>query len=388
MNKKFIFTWFIWTIIFSLLFWYTLVFAWTTIFDNSINILFKTSNNIYLDSTSLNKNRILFKSWIDLSNYKLKSECNIFSKLTYSKSWYYMFDIKFFDNYCENENFILSDDNSETKFNFTLNIFNEYKILSKLIDLKTIELSSLRLNLDQKIQGLLKYKKYDNNIEKSYYVFLKKNRELEEAIYNMNIINNILDKRSEKYIVPVLWHKMPIKESKIPNSWRPYRKDYTNWIHQWWDIDGKFWEQVIALDSWIIVRVVSNFVFSDLNKIVKWNNLTEDNLIRNLDILRGNQVWLKTMSWDLVMYSHLNDIFSNIKIWEVVKKWQPLWTIWITWIPDEHYDDYHLHFEVYKNPFNLKRWESYDLDDYMRWNWLFQWKTKDYILENQLKYFE
>jgi hypothetical protein len=49
------------------------------------------------------------------------------------------------------------------------------------------------------------------------------------------------------------------------------------------------------LDDGIIVRVVSEFEFEDLNKIVKKDDLTYDEELRNLDILRGKQVWLKTM---------------------------------------------------------------------------------------------
>jgi len=125
-----------------------------------------------------------------------------------------------------------------------------------------------------------------------------------------------------------------------------------------------------------------------LDKLVKWKNLTNDDLVRNLDILRGNQVWLMTMSGDVIFYSHLNEIFSNINVWEVVKKWQPVWTIWKTWVPDQNYTDYHLHFEVQKNPFNLQKNQSYDIDDYLLWDWLFKWKKQDYILEHQMEYFQ
>jgi hypothetical protein len=181
---------------------------------------------------------------------------------------------------------------------------------------------------------------------------------------------------------------MPKTAVKIPNSGRWYRGDYTDGIHHGWDIDGDFWEQVVALDEWIIVRVVSDFDYSNLNTIKRWDNLSEDDKIRNLDILRWKQVWLKTMSWDVVMYAHLNDIFTNIKVWEVVRKKQPLWTIWISWVPDKNYKDYHLHFVVHKNPFDSEKVWNYDIDDYMRWDWLFKWDTVNYIVDNQWEYFE
>jgi hypothetical protein len=388
MNTKSISTWLIWIITFSLLFGYTLVFAWTWIFDNTIEISFKLSENIYLDSLELKNTKILFKSKENLENYKIKSECNIFSKLTQSKWDFYMFELKFYDNSCRDSRFTLVDSDSKIKVLFKLNLVTEYNLLSKLIDLKTTRLVQLKEILDKKVLSHSMYDKYNKINEENYYIYLEKNRILKEATYNSNIINNIIEKRKKKYIVPVLWHIMPTNSVKIPNSSRWYRSDYTDWIHHGWDIDWKFWEQVIALDDWIIVRTVDKFDFSELNNIKRWNNLTYDEKIRNLDILRWNQVWLKTMSGDLVMYAHLNEIFSNVKIWEIVKKWQPLWTIWITGVPDKNYTDYHLHFVVHKNPFISEKIGLYDFDDYMKWDWAFKWKTSKYIVENQWKYFQ
>ena len=388
MNKKPIFAWIVGVIIFSLLFWYSLVFAWTWIFDNSTKIAFQLSDNIYLDSLKLNNTKIIFNSKDDLSEYKIKSMCDIFSNLTYNNWNYYMFDLKFFDNECDSENFILVNDELDIKIQFNLNLISEYDILSKMLDLETDRLIQFKNIIDSKVLLYSKFIKYDKLIEDNYYVFLEKNRLLNEAIYSKNIIDNIITKREEKYIVPVAWYDIPTSTVKIPNSWRWYRSDYTDGIHHGWDIDWDFWEQVIALDEWIIVRVVSDFSYSDLNAIKRWENLTDDDKLRNLDILRWKQVWLKTMSWDVVMYSHLNDIFTNIKVWEVVRKKQPLWTIWITWVPDKNYKDYHLHFAIQKNPFIPNKVGYYDIDDYMRWDWLFKWESSGYIVANQWKYFE
>ena len=388
MNKKSIFAWVMSVILFSLLFWYSLVFAWTWIFDNSASIVFKLSDNIYLDSLWLRNTKIVFKSGDDLKNYDIKSECEIFSELSHNKWDYYTYEIKFFDNDCDKSNFILVNDKSEIKISFKLNLITEFNILSKLLDIKTTRLVQLKNTLNKKIVYYSDYKKYDKDIEENYYVFLVKNRLLNESIYNRNLIDNIITKREEKYSVPVIWYDMPITWVKIPNSWRWYREDYTDWIHHGWDIDWEFWEQVVALDDWIIIRVVSEFEYSDLDAIKRADDLSYEEKLVNLDILRWNQVWLKTMSGDLVMYSHLNDIFSNVKTWEVVKKNQPLWTIWITWVPDINYKDYHLHFVVHKNPFSSTSVWLYDYEDYMKWDWLFKWKSKDFILENQLNYFE
>jgi hypothetical protein len=41
--------------------------------------------------------------------------------------------------------------------------------------------------------------------------------------------------------------------------------------------------------------VVSDFEFDDLNAIKKSKDLTQEEQVKNLDLLRGNQIWLKTM---------------------------------------------------------------------------------------------
>lgn len=391
MNNRSILTGFVSIITLSILFWYSLVFAWAWFFDSkpiNTTLLFKLSNNIYLDSLDLSKNKILFRSWEDLSDYKISSSCNIFSKLIYSKWNYYMFDLKFFDNKCNSEEFILINSKDEIKSKFNLKLVTKYSILDKMLDFKTDYLVKLKNILEEKKSKYSKYEIYDRKIESNYYLYLEKNRILNETEYNLNIINNIINGRNEKYIVPLLWRKLPTKIVKVPNSGRWYRENYTDGIHHGWDIDWEFWEQIVSLDDWIVIRVVSEFDFSDLSKIKKWNNLSDYDKTRNLDILRWKQVWIKTIKWDVVMYSHLNEVFSNIEAGEVVYKKQPIWTLWITWVPDKSYKDFHVHFPIHINPFNLWKNNYYDLDDYMQWDWLFKWKTWEYILENQNDIFE
>lgn len=387
MNTKPIFKSLLAILIFSLAFWYSLVFS-SSLNTESTEVAFILSDNMYLDSLGLRKNKVIFKSTENLKDYKIKSDCDFYSNLSFNEWNYYLFDIKFFDNKCESNKFTLINDKNEVKYNFNINLISKKRLYSKMIDLKSNRLIRFRDALSKKISENKKYIKYDNKIEMNYYTYLKKNRLLKEHTYNFDIINNILLKRKEKYLVPVEWHKMPTNHSKIPNSWRWYRSAYTDGIHHWWDINAKLWANTIALDDAIVVRVVNGFKFSDLSTIDKTAGTSDYTKIKNLDILRWNQVWLKTMSWDVVMYSHLTDIFSNIKVWEFIRKWEPIWTIWITGVPDRNYTDYHLHFTVHRNPFNLWKNEEYDLDDYMEWDWLFKWKTHTYILNNWKNYFE
>jgi hypothetical protein len=203
-----------------------------------------------------------------------------------------------------------------------------------------------------------------------------------------NFISDLLDKREQAYFIPIKWANLTTISSKLPNAPRPYRVDYTDWIHEWWDFDTIFWETVVSLDYWIVIRIVNDFVFSDLDKIKKWTDLSKNDKIKNLDILRWNQIWIKTMKWDIAFYSHLDKVYSNIKVWDMVFRWQALWSVWISWVPDKNYKDFHLHIELRKNPYNDNRKIPYSIDEYMSWDWYFKWKNEKYILENQYNIFQ
>jgi hypothetical protein len=385
MYKKSIFTSIILSL--SVAFSYFLVFTWTWAFDSSVKISFKLTDTIYLDSSGLNYNKIMFKSTQDLSDYKINSKCRINSKFLYNNGEYYMFDLKILDNKCSSNKFILSNDKREVKAFFRLNLITEFDILSKFIDLDTKTLVRFKNSLDKKIVLYSSYSEYNKQVEENYYTFLKKKRLLNQSIYTKGLIDNIIKSRDEKYIVPVEWYSLPTRNDKIPNAGRPYRGKYTDGIHHSWDIDTSFWEQVISLDDGIIVRVVDDWKWSNFVNL-KYSNLSEYDRAQNLDILRWNQVWLKTMKGEVVFYWHLDKVFSDISEGNIVKKWQVLWTIWISWVPDKNYKDYHLDFSIRKNPYIKKNAWKYNFDDYMEWDWLFKWDSKDYILKNQAKYFE
>jgi len=68
-----------------------------------------------------------------------------------------------------------------------------------------------------------------------------------------------------------------------------------------------------AIDDGIIIRIKRNFKYEDLSKIVKGNKISDTQKLRNLDLLRGNQVWLKTTKGDVMFYSHLKKVESELK---------------------------------------------------------------------------
>ena len=90
----------------------------------------------------------------------------------------------------------------------------------------------------------------------------------------------------------------------------------------------------------------------------------------------------------MVFYSHLSKIADGIKVWDIVSQRQILWNVWKSWVPDRNYTDYHLHFAVQKNPYNLKQAWKYSFDDYMKWDWYFKWESPYTVIEKQYTVFE
>lgn len=386
MNFKSVFIVFFIVVLF---FYYTIVNSW--FYKNyEIDFFQVSSKNIYLDSEKLNNTIVVFKSKNDISNYKLYSICPLKSEFLYSKNWFNFFSLKILDKNCYNENFYLSDEkwNILTNTYFKLNLIKDFDLYNRFTDCNDDLLSKLNKKfLSEKNKFQLFASINNSNLN---FDFIKKSRYYNEVEYNNEKIEEIIIKRQNKYLVPILWYKLPDGKniSKLPNSFRPYRASYTNAIHEWWDIDAPFGTKVISIDDGIIVKIVSDFKFWDLSKLKKDWNLTLKDKIKNLDILRWNQVWVKTMKWDVIFYSHLDKISENLKVGDVVKKWQILWTVWFSWVPDKNYTDYHLHFELRKNPYLIKNiWNNSEFD-YMTWDWYFKWSTTKYILENQYKIFQ
>ncbi len=371
--------------IFSLLFWYSLVYGkWIWwIKDDDIEIL---SKNVFLNSKDLNYTIFRIKTYHNIKDYRISSNCNTDSEFLWKNSDENYFKITFLDDNCYNEFLVIKDQEDNILNNtFKLDFYSDYEMYNTFTDISSGDLDTYNSKMKLSLE---KFDNNKNNVWTDIFSYMKKYRSYKELKYKSSIIDNILVKRENKYIVPVRWYEISEKHSKIPNAKRLYRDEYTDWIHHGWDVDAPFWSNVIAIDDWIVVRVVKWFVYEDLNKIVMRDVLSEDEKLKNLDLLRWNQVWLKTTKWDLVFYSHLNEIYSNIEVWEVVKAGSLLWTIWITWIPDKNYTDYHLHFAIHKNPYNKRYAWKYDFVDYMKWDWYFRDKDMAYILENQNTIFE
>ena len=150
MNKKPLFFSILLTMLFSLVFGYTLVFAekWTVnnyiSTDKSINLVYKTTNNIYNDAEKLSTNRIMFKSWLNLSSYTLYSKC-IKEALNPQKTGnFYTFDIKF-KKWCKSNSLQLRNSKNDTVWKTQINMISKFDILSNMLDFNSSKLVRLKI---------------------------------------------------------------------------------------------------------------------------------------------------------------------------------------------------------------------------------------------------
>ncbi len=340
-------------VIASLLSWAGLVF-WNFInFEKNINFEYIDSKNIFPDSKKLNSVTLWFSSNINLESAFISSHCNSKTQFLYSKSHIYYFKFTLLDDSCENPNFVLQKwDERFAHSSFLLNIQKKSHLFSTIIDYPSNKISSAQEILNKKIKKIP-----------------SQSREYDEISYKKDILTHILNRRESKYSVPVQGYKIATGLNVIPNAARNYRKGYTDGIHHWWDIMAPLWTPVSAIDDGIIIRVVNNFSYEDIANIQKWEDLTLSQKLRNLDILRWNQVWLKTTKWDVIFYSHLTKIYEWIEEWTLVSVGTQIGTIGKTWVPDKNYTNYHLHFPIQKNPYDLTKVWKYSLEDYMWWSW-------------------
>jgi len=374
-------------LVFSILLSYSLVYwRWAILWGiSSPDII---SKNIFINSPKLNYTVVSYDTSEDLSDFKLQSNCKINSKYLWVKENRNYFKIVFLDNKCKYQNIYLQkweETFFDTKFN--LKLFTEGEIFWIFSDLNSSTLYTLVNNLKKDIK---KYSNYKNNLNTDTSIFesLKNERLYKELVYKKQILDRVINSRKHKYISPISWLNISTKKSKLPNAWRPYRSKYTDWIHHWWDVDASNLSDIKTIDEWVIIRIVKDFSYSDLSKIKYGNNLTYEDKLINLDILRWNQVWLKTAKGDIVFYSHLTKVYSNIKEGDLLPINSSIWITWITWVPDKNYSDYHLHFSVQKNPYNIAKAGKYSIMDYMKWDWYFRWENKEYILKHQWDIFE
>ncbi len=376
----------------SIIVWISSVsFVFWSIVMNFQNITPDTSLSkvIFLNSSELNSTVLGFKHEWDISDYVFQSTCKTKTEFLWKENFTSFFKITFLDFDCQNPYVSLKKwDKIVEKSTVKLDIESDLHLYTSLVDISDEALQNLESDINNKIWNKTPSVGTGWVFNVKDIPTYQRTRKIQELLYKQNFIQTLLEKRQKKYIVPVEWRILPIGASKIPNAWRPYRSWYTDGIHHSWDIDAKVWTSVIALDDGIIVRVVDNWNWGTLSNLRKGNSLKREDMERNLDILRGNQVWVKTMKGDVVMYNHLETITSDLKEWQFISRWMTLGTVWISGVPDATYEDSHLDFSIMENPYIAGKAWKYEPEEYMFWDWKMKGKSKDYILEHQYDLFE
>jgi murein DD-endopeptidase MepM/ murein hydrolase activator NlpD len=208
--------------------------------------------------------------------------------MKYKKKDLYYFELKYFTA-CDDNKISLIDNSGKELYSGNLEITTEYDLYDRFVDYSSDNIQNVQLFISKRISKLSKVKLSNNVLERA-----KQQRELKEAQYMQGFLQDLLKQRLEKYLVPVAGYNISTKHSRIPNAGRPYRESYTDGIHHGWDVGTKLGESVRALDNGMVIRVISDFEYSDLNQLDHSDHLSHDDEVENLDILRGNQVWIKT----------------------------------------------------------------------------------------------
>lgn len=367
----------------------TLVFGTGFVFTPETHIKTVVSPNIYLWDKKLSETIIGYDSTIDIRGAKIHSLCNTKSEFIDKYESVYYFSLKYIGETCHNENIVLEyRDQYILSTSMKLNIVKKSDIFNLLTDYPSKDLSNTFRKLEKTVQKYAAFRDFTSEDIGKNISAIRKQRKYAESSYQSDMFRNIILWRAKKYTSPVPGKSLSKQFSKIPNAGRPYRESYTDGIHHGWDIDGKRGEQVVAIDDGVIIRVVSGFLYSDLTRIDHSENLTENQKLKNLDILRGNQVWLKTNKGEVIFYSHLDEVYNYVREGDMISRHTPLGIIGVSGVPQEDYYDYHLHFALQVNPYDQERAGTYDISDYMKWDWKFRGESFEYILKNQWEVFE
>jgi 5'(3')-deoxyribonucleotidase len=225
MHKKPLLSAIIAVLFMSILFGYSLVFGATGSYNGPVKIDYISGKNIYTSDFELNQTRILFRSGVDLSENKIISSCETYSKMKYKKKDLYYFELKYFTP-CEDNKISLVDKNGKELYSGNLEVTTEYDLYDKFVDYSSDNIKNIQQFLSSKILKLSKQKLSNNVLTRA-----KQQRELKEAQYMQDFLQDLLKQRTEKYLVPVAGYNIATQAHKIPNAARPYRASYTDGIH-------------------------------------------------------------------------------------------------------------------------------------------------------------
>lgn len=123
-----------------------------------------------------------------------------------------------------------------------------------------------------------------------------------ETITNPHERENVL---FHKRLITTLW-----TSSYNCNSIRCDWRVPDTWTHAWIDIVSSIWTPVYSSMNGIVMR-------SEETRVWFWNYV----------------IILTNFNWELLatFYAHLDNIDSSIRQWQIIKRWDKIWTIWNTW---------------------------------------------------------
>jgi hypothetical protein len=116
-------------------------------------------------------------------------------------------------------------------------------------------------------------------------------------------ISAVLESRDTPFLLPLAGAKMPEKDSFLPNSSRPFRADTTDGVHHGWDFYTAKGAPVLAVEEGQIIHIKRDFSWKEMNHFFDASDALGQQ--ENLDIYRGNTVYLKTMSGHVAIYAHM-----------------------------------------------------------------------------------
>lgn len=342
----------------------------------SIELLRNLNPRIIPGNSSLASTVIVLRSKKDIEISSIKSPCPNTQKILYTNSAnetsnIAVIELHFPSGSCLNESLRIGVTGAESDTTtVNLGFIDTEKRYGALLDYSTANLDDIvekNLSKIEKITADLAPLKDSNSI-------VDKLKNIELAYSKLSIteetdtIQDILTKRaSGSYLIPVPGKSMPTRPSKLPNAGRPFRADTTDGIHHGWDIDAPIGTPVRAMSDGVIVRILSDFSWADFSKIIQGKNLSYTTKTLNLDVLRGNQVWLKMADGNIVFYSHLKKVNDSLYLGKKVKMGDNLGIVGISGVPDKEYNDSHLHIEIAENPHDGK---SYSNTDVLFWPYL------------------
>ncbi len=177
-------------------------------------------------------------------------------------------------------------------------------------------------------------------------------------------IERVLKVRDAYFALPIPDTPLPIKTTHLPNASRPFRAGTTDAIHHGWDFYVSKGTPVRAIEEGTIIHVKRDFTWNEMKHLHTGDSELEQQ--ENLDVYRGNTVYLKTLSGHVAIYAHLSDIPDDIRVGKEIPQGYIVGHVGDSAVPDKKYL-YHLHFELAMNPLKDMKAGAHTFEDVLLW---------------------